>query len=120
MLLSVVVDVWSVVVNIFVATVVVTVVRSAVKVVTVDRSVVAVVSVVKEVAALVVEVSYLKLFCPLPCPLLYCCWLSDNDNQSNYIVVLCSVQRYLVLLDLNTVISLSSSSVHRDLDLCKK
>jgi len=56
-----------------VAAVVLKVVRSVVKVVTVDRSVVAVVSVVKEVAALVVEVSYLKLFCPLPCPLLYCC-----------------------------------------------
>jgi len=56
-----------------VAAVVLKVVRSVVKVVTVDRSVVAVVSVVNEVAALVVEVSYHKLFCPLPCPLLYCC-----------------------------------------------
>ena len=60
-----VVDVWSVAVNIIVEAVVIAVVRSAVKVVAVDRS-----EVVAVAAALVV-VSYLKLFCPLSCLLLY-------------------------------------------------
>ena len=52
-------------VNIIVDAVVIAVVRSAVKVVAVDRS-----EVVAVAAALVV-VSYLKLFCPLSCLLLY-------------------------------------------------
>ena len=65
MLLTMVVDVWSVAVNIIVEAVVIAVVRSAVKVVAVDSS-----EVVAVAAALVV-VSYLKLFCPLSCLLLY-------------------------------------------------
>ncbi len=60
------------------------------------------VKVAAEVAAvLVVEfiaVSYLNLFCPLRYLLLYFYCLLDYDNQSKYIVALCSVQRYLVLL----------------------
>jgi len=56
-----------------------------------------------EVAAvLVVEfiaVSYLNLFCPLRYLLLYFYCLLDYDNQSKYIVALCSVQRYLMLLN---------------------
>ena len=61
MLLTMVVDVWSVAVNVIVEAVV----RSAVKVVAVDRS-----EIVAVAAALVI-VSYLKLFCPLSCLLLY-------------------------------------------------
>ena len=58
-------------VNIIVEAVVIAVVRSAVKVVAVDRSEVV------DVAAALVVVSYLKLFCPLSCLLLFslCCSL---------------------------------------------